>query len=59
MVNIHLCVSSTESDLIRSATTSSRIAQLNIIDILFTGVASKNYESTIHDLNATQLNFTT
>lgn len=54
LVDIHLCVSSTESDLIRSAATASRIAQLNIIDILFTGVASRNYDATIHYLNETR-----
>lgn len=52
--DIALHVSSTESDTIRSAATASRIAQLNIIDILFTGVASKNYESTVQYLNKTR-----
>ncbi|GGP12036.1 MurR/RpiR family transcriptional regulator [Oceanobacillus neutriphilus] len=54
LVDIHLCVSSVESDLVRSAATASRIAQLNIIDILFTGVASRNYDATIDYLNQTR-----
>lgn len=54
LADIHLCVSAVESELIRSAATASRIAQLNIIDILFTGVASKNYDATIHYLNETR-----
>lgn len=43
LADISLTISSKESD-IRSAATSSRIAQLNVIDILFTAVAAKNYE---------------
>ncbi|MGG4459167.1 MurR/RpiR family transcriptional regulator [Brevibacillus porteri] len=42
-VDIHLTTFSTEADE-RSAATSSRIAQLNVIDILFRGVAAKNYD---------------
>lgn len=54
LADIHLCVSAVESELIRSAATASRIAQLNIIDILFTGVASRNYDDTINYLNKTR-----
>jgi DNA-binding MurR/RpiR family transcriptional regulator len=53
MVDICLTTSATESD-IRSAATASRIAQLNIIDILFSSVASKNYHSSIDYLNKTR-----
>ncbi|MGM8212526.1 MurR/RpiR family transcriptional regulator [Virgibacillus sp. W0430] len=54
LVDICLYISTTESDTIRSAATASRIAQLNIIDILFTGVASKNYDATVTYLNKTR-----
>lgn len=40
--DINLHISSPETS-IRSAASSSRIAQLNIIDILFTGLASEDY----------------
>ncbi|WP_090675465.1 MurR/RpiR family transcriptional regulator [Paenibacillus tianmuensis] len=41
--DIPLCISSTENE-IRSGAMSSRITQLNVIDILYLGVASNNYE---------------
>ncbi|RNB86992.1 MurR/RpiR family transcriptional regulator [Brevibacillus fluminis] len=53
LVDICLPVVSRESD-IRSAATSSRIAQLNIIDILFMGVAAQNYEQSVHYLRETR-----
>lgn len=42
--DIKLCLSATETS-IRSGAMSSRIAQLNIIDILFSGVASLEYKN--------------
>ncbi|WP_139488653.1 MurR/RpiR family transcriptional regulator [Brevibacillus dissolubilis] len=53
LVDIRLATASTESD-IRSAATSSRIAQLNVIDILFMSVASQNYDETISYLRKTR-----
>lgn len=44
--DINLYVSSTET-LIRSAATASRISQLTIIDILFTGLASINFDESV------------
>lgn len=43
VVDIHLTTFTTEAGE-RSAATSSRIAQLNVIDILFRGVAARNYD---------------
>ncbi|WP_163099091.1 MurR/RpiR family transcriptional regulator [Peribacillus alkalitolerans] len=48
-VDIQLETISSESDM-RSAATSSRIVQLNVIDILFIGAAGKNYDSSIEYL---------
>ncbi|RLQ94778.1 MurR/RpiR family transcriptional regulator [Falsibacillus albus] len=45
-VDIHLETISSESDM-RSAATSSRIVQLNVVDILFIGVAGKNFDDSI------------
>ncbi|MEI3614275.1 MurR/RpiR family transcriptional regulator [Pseudogracilibacillus sp. SO30301A] len=56
MVDISLHVSSNESDIIRSAATASRIAQLNIVVMLYTGVAARNYDSTAVYLNKTRRN---
>jgi DNA-binding MurR/RpiR family transcriptional regulator len=53
LVDIRIATSSTESN-IRSAATSSRIAQLNVIDILFTGAAAKNYDQSVSYLNKTR-----
>lgn len=50
---INLFVSSTEA-LIRSAATASRISQLTIIDILFTGLASLHFEESVHYLDKTR-----
>lgn len=44
--NIPLYISSTETE-IRSAATSSRITQLNMIDILYLGVASLDYDQSV------------
>lgn len=45
-VDIPLYTSSTENE-IRSGAMSSRITQLNVIDILYLGVASRNYEQSV------------
>nr|WP_106779581.1 MurR/RpiR family transcriptional regulator [Lysinibacillus timonensis] len=50
---INLYVSSTEK-LIRSAATASRISQLTIIDILFTGLASLHFEESVQYLDQTR-----
>mgnify|MGYP006394566575 CR=1 FL=1 len=47
-----LYVVSNEAD-IRSSATASRIAQLTLIDILYTGIATLNYEKSIIALNRT------
>ncbi|MBD8034244.1 MurR/RpiR family transcriptional regulator [Solibacillus merdavium] len=47
-----LYVVSNEAD-IRSSATASRIAQLTLIDILYTGIATLNYEKSIVALNRT------
>jgi DNA-binding MurR/RpiR family transcriptional regulator len=44
--HIPLMTSSTENE-IRSGATSSRITQLNVIDILYLGVVSRNYDASI------------
>ncbi|MFZ3577652.1 MurR/RpiR family transcriptional regulator [Virgibacillus sp. DJP39] len=51
--NINLYASPLENS-IRSAATASRIAQLNIIDILFTGLASLNFEQSVDFLDKTR-----
>lgn len=53
LVDIQLATSSTESN-IRSAATSSRISQLNVIDILYTGVAALDYEQSVSLLSKTR-----
>ncbi|SDK03075.1 MurR/RpiR family transcriptional regulator [Sediminibacillus albus] len=50
---INLYASNLEQN-IRSGATASRIAQLNIIDILFTGLASQNYQESINFLDKTR-----
>ncbi|MDT3424933.1 DNA-binding MurR/RpiR family transcriptional regulator [Paenibacillus forsythiae] len=44
--DIPLCTSSTENE-IRSGAMASRITQLNLIDILYLAVASRNYEKSV------------
>ncbi|SDM21998.1 MurR/RpiR family transcriptional regulator [Sediminibacillus halophilus] len=51
--NVNLFASNLEQS-IRSGATASRIAQLNIVDILFTGLASKNYQESIGFLDKTR-----
>lgn len=50
LVDIHIETLSTEAD-IRSAATSSRIVQLNIIDILYIAVAGHSYQESLENLN--------
>lgn len=50
--NYALYIVSNEAD-IRSSATASRIAQLTLIDILYTGIATQNYEQSIIALNQT------
>jgi len=47
--DIPLYITSTENE-IRSGATSSRITQLNVIDILYLGVASLEYEQSVDNL---------
>ncbi|NEW07847.1 MurR/RpiR family transcriptional regulator [Paenibacillus sp. SYP-B3998] len=47
--DIPLCTSSTENE-IRSGAMASRITQLNVIDILYLGVASRDYEHSVKHL---------
>ncbi|MED4603668.1 MurR/RpiR family transcriptional regulator [Paenibacillus validus] len=47
---IPLCISSTENE-IRSGAMASRITQLNVIDILYLGVASRNYNQSVQYLD--------
>lgn len=53
LADIGLFVSAIEQDF-RSGATSSRIAQLNMIDILYTSLASKNYKQSIDYLDSTR-----
>ncbi|MCY9512820.1 MurR/RpiR family transcriptional regulator [Paenibacillus apiarius] len=46
IADIPLFISSTENE-IRSGAMASRITQLNIIDILYLGVASRNYDNSV------------
>lgn len=52
--DIRLYTSATKEPVFRSAATTSRIAQLQVIDILFTCVASTLYDKTIKHLEATR-----
>ncbi|WP_449538154.1 MurR/RpiR family transcriptional regulator [Ferdinandcohnia sp. Marseille-Q9671] len=52
--DIKLYTSVTKETTFRSGATSSRIAQLQVIDILFMCVASLQYDDTIMHLNATR-----
>lgn len=49
LVDIPLYITSTENE-IRSGATSSRITQLNVIDILYLGVTSNEYDQSVHHL---------
>ncbi|OCA85991.1 RpiR family transcriptional regulator [Bacillus sp. FJAT-27225] len=52
--DIHLYTSAASEPTFRSGATSSRIAQLQVIDILFMCVASLQYEETVKHLDATK-----
>lgn len=49
LADIPLMITSTENE-IRMGATASRIAQLNLIDILYLGVASGSYEKSLQYL---------
>lgn len=51
---IHLTTSPTREANFRSGATSSRLAQLHVMDILFMSVASKQFDTTITYLDATR-----
>lgn len=53
LVDIALNISSTDSE-IRSGAIASRITQLNVVDILYLGVASRDYEKSVDLLNRTR-----
>jgi DNA-binding MurR/RpiR family transcriptional regulator len=53
LADITLYASSLEKS-IRSGAMSSRISMLNIVDILYIGVASENYEESIEKLEKTR-----
>ncbi|MFD2615995.1 MurR/RpiR family transcriptional regulator [Terrilactibacillus laevilacticus] len=50
LVDINIEIISSESD-VRSAATSSRIVQLNVIDILYVAVAGNQFDSSLNYLN--------
>ncbi len=51
----HVLYTSASESLFRSGATSSRIAQLNIIDILFTAYATDNYDYSISQINSNHI----
>lgn len=54
IADIKLYTSATRESTFRSGATSSRIGQLQVVDILFMGVASQQYEETVKYLDATR-----
>lgn len=54
IAKIHLSTSPTREANFRSGATSSRLAQLHVMDILFMSVASKQFDTTITYLDATR-----
>lgn len=54
IADIKLYTSATRESTFRSGATSSRIGQLQVVDILFMGVASQKYEETVKYLDATR-----
>jgi DNA-binding MurR/RpiR family transcriptional regulator len=52
--NINLYTSASKEAIFRSGATSSRLAQLHMIDILFMCVATQQYEETVHYLDQTR-----
>ena len=53
LAEIPLMITSTENE-IRMGATASRISQLNLIDILYLGVASGSYEDSLKYLEASR-----
>jgi len=53
LADVTIGISSTDNE-IRSGAMASRIAQLNVIDILYLGVASSDYDQTVEYLNRTR-----
>lgn len=51
----HVLYTSANESLFRSGATSSRIAQLNIIDVLYTAYATTNYDQSISRFNLTHI----
>ncbi len=51
----HVLYTSANESLFRSGATSSRIAQLNLIDILYTAYATANYDQCVSRLNITHI----
>lgn len=51
----HVLYTSAKEALFRSGASSSRMSQLNMIDILFTGYATANYEECISRVNKTHI----
>lgn len=51
----HVLYTSANESLFRSGASSSRITQLNIIDILYTAYATANYEQCVSRLNLTHI----
>lgn len=54
LADIRLFTSASQESVFRSAAMASRMAQLNIIDVLFVALASHRYEATIKHLNKTR-----
>ncbi|MGP4073946.1 MurR/RpiR family transcriptional regulator [Piscibacillus sp. B03] len=52
--DVSLYTSATKEATFRSGATSSRLAQLHVIDILFMCVASRSYEQTVNYLDSTR-----
>lgn len=53
LADIPLAISASENE-IRSGAMSSRITQLNVVDILYLGVASRNYDNSVQYLDKTR-----
>ncbi len=54
IANVNLYTSTSKEAMLRSGATSSRIAQLHMVDILFTCFASEEYEDTLQHLDETR-----
>ena len=51
----YLLYTSAKEALFRRGASSSRIAQLNIVDILYTAYVNRNYEEVLNRLNKTYM----